>query len=140
MTGEKISGERERLIREAMGRVPYARLLGIEVGSIELGAATLYMEAREELLQNRRVLHGGATASLIDSASAFAILSLLEPGENTTTVDLTVQYLRPVTEGRVTARAKVLRAGRRMITVSVEVTDASEKLVATALTAYLRLT
>ena len=107
---------------------------------MEEGVATLYMRARSELLQNRGVLHGGATASLIDSASAFAILTILEEGESTTTVDLTVHYLRPVTEGRVRARARVLRAGRRMITVSVEVTDERQALIATALTAYLRLT
>ncbi len=140
MTRQKISDERERRIREAFTLVPYARLLGIEIGEMEQGVATLYMSARPELLQNRGVLHGGATASLIDSASAFAILTILEEGQSTTTVDLTVHYLRTVTEGRVRARAHVLRAGRRMITVSVEVTDEGQALVATALTAYLRLT
>ncbi|HMF56436.1 MAG TPA: PaaI family thioesterase [Pyrinomonadaceae bacterium] len=140
MTGENVAQQRVEQIHEAFSSVPYARLLGIEIGAIEHGAATLHMKMRDELLQNRGVLHGGATASLIDTASAFAILTLLDEGESTTTVDLTVHYLRPVTEGRITARARVLRAGRRMITVSVEVTNDSEALIATALTAYLRLT
>ncbi|OLE55728.1 MAG: hypothetical protein AUG51_02015 [Acidobacteria bacterium 13_1_20CM_3_53_8] len=139
MTREKVSEEREQRIREAFAHVPYASLLGIEIGAIERGEATLHMEVCEQLLQNRGVLHGGVTASLIDTASAFAILTLLDAGESTTTVDLTVHYLRPVTEGRITARARVLRAGRRMITVSVDVTDDAKALIATALTAYLRL-
>ena len=94
---------------------------------------------RDELKQNRGVVHGGATASLIDTASAFAILSVLEPDETTTTIDLTIHYLRPLTKGRVTAKAVVRRAGRRVVTVSVDVTDEDENLAATALTTYLRL-
>ena len=84
------------------------------------------------------ILHGGALASLMDSASAFAVLTLLEPGERTVTVDLTLHFMRPVSEGRVEARGRVLRAGRRVFTVSIEATDAAGKSVATALTTYLK--
>ena len=139
MTESSLAPDRLRRIHEAFARVPYAHLLGIEVGEIERGAATLHLRVRDELKQNRGVVHGGATASLIDTASAFAILSVLEPDETTTTIDLTIHYLRPLTTGRVTARAVVRRAGRRVVTVSVDVTDEDETLAATALTTYLRL-
>ncbi len=139
MTESPLAPDVLRRIHEAFARVPYAHLLGIEVGEIERGAATLYLDVRDELKQNRGVVHGGATASLIDTASAFAILSVLEPDETTTTIDLTIHYLRPLTTGRVTAKAVVRRAGRRVVTVSVDVTDEDETLAATALTTYLRL-
>lgn len=139
MTSDDLSPEKLRRIHEAFERVPYAHLLGIEVGEIKRGVATLHLAVRDELRQNRGVVHGGATASLIDTASAFAILSLLEPDETTTTIDLTIHYLRPLTGGRATARATVRRAGRRVLTVSVDVTDETGTLVATALTSYLRL-
>jgi acyl-CoA thioesterase len=139
MTENELSPEEIRRIHEAFERVPYAHLLGIEVGEIHRGAATLHLAVRDELRQNRGVVHGGATASLIDTASAFAILTLLEPGETTTTIDLTIHYLRPLTGGRATAHAAVRRAGRRVLTVSVDVTDESQNLAATALTSYLRL-
>jgi uncharacterized protein (TIGR00369 family) len=67
------------------------------------------------------------------------VLSLLEPEEQTVTVDLTLHFLRPVTEGRIEARARVLRAGRRVFTVSIEATADTGKLVATALTSYLKI-
>lgn len=139
MTDKGLSPDELRRIHEAFERVPYARLIGIEVGQLERGAATLHLRVRDELRQNLGVVHGGATASLIDTASAFAILTLLKPGETTTTIDLTIHFLRPLTEGQATARATVRRAGRRVLTVSVEVIDDNQTLVATAITSYLRL-
>ena len=85
------------------------------------------------------IVHGGAVASLMDSASAFAVLTLLGPDEQTVTVDLTLHFLRPVSEGRIEARARVLRGGRRVFTVSIEATADTGKLVATALTTYLKI-
>jgi len=139
MTDEPLSPDETRRIHEAFARVPYARLIGIEVGQLERGVATLYLSVRDELRQNLGVVHGGATASLIDTASAFAILTMLKPGETTTTIDLTIHFLRPLTEGRATAKAVVRRAGRRVLTVSVDVLDETQKLAATAVTSYLRL-
>ena len=80
---------------EAAQATPYLKLLGIEL--IELGAETAVMslEMRDDLRQPYGLLHGGATASLIDTAMAFANLSVLAADERATTVDLTVQYLRP---------------------------------------------
>jgi uncharacterized protein (TIGR00369 family) len=130
--------ERKR-IQKAFGSVPFAHLIGIELGEFERGAATLHLTVRDPLRQNRGVVHGGVTASLIDTAAAFAILTLLEADQSTTTVDLTIHYLRPILQGRISARARVLRLGRRLIPVAVDVLDETGNLVATALTSYLRL-
>jgi uncharacterized protein (TIGR00369 family) len=121
-------------------KVPFAKLLGIELESREPGHAVMSMKIRDEHKQNHGVVHGGGVAALIDSAMAFAIMSLLAENERTTTVDLTIHYLRPLTEGTARASASVIRAGRRVITVSAELFDDKEKLVATAISTYLRLT
>src|SRR2546426_12827701 len=126
-------------IRETLSRVPFARLLGIELEEAEPGSATLRLNVRDELRQIHGVVHGGAIASLIDTATAFAIVTLLEDKEKFSTVDLMVNYLRPLEEGTVTAKARVLRAGRRLITVSADVFDDGGNLAATALSTYLRL-
>lgn len=120
-------------------KVPFAKLLGIELDSVEPGHAVLSMKIREKHKQNHGVVHGGGVAALIDSAMAFAIMPLLAEDERTTTVDLTIHYLRPLTEGTARASARVVRAGRRVITVSAELFDDKEKLAATALSTYLRL-
>ena len=126
-------------LREAINRVPYAQLLGIEFEDARRGTATLSMSARTELERFGGIMHGGALASLADSASAFAVLTTLGGSEQTVTVDLTLHYLRPATEGKLTAHARVLRAGRRVATVSVEILNESGALVVTALTTYLKL-
>jgi acyl-CoA thioesterase len=139
MTGAKISAAQLRRAQRAIGTVPFARLLGIELDNIGRGTATLAFTVRKELTQNHGLVHGGAVASLIDTATAFAIIPLLAPKERVTTVDLTISYLRPLTEGRITATAKVVRAGRRLFVVSAEVVREDGKLATTALSTYIKV-
>lgn len=131
--------QRERIER-ALESVPFARLLGLQVESVEPGHAVMSLPIRDDHKQNHGVVHGGAIASLIDSAMAFAIIPLLAENEHTTTVDLTIHYLRPLTEGVAKSAARVVRAGRRVIVVSAEVLNHKEQLVASAVSTYLRLT
>jgi uncharacterized protein (TIGR00369 family) len=119
--------------------VPFAKLLGIEVESVEPGVAVLTMRMRDDLKRNGGIAHGGAVATLIDSAMAFAIMPMLGENEHSMTVDLTIHYLRPVSEGSARAIARVVRAGKRVITVSADLFDGNEKLAATAISTYLRV-
>ncbi|MDQ3473612.1 MAG: PaaI family thioesterase [Acidobacteriota bacterium] len=137
-TGKLDSAHVERL-SEALDNVPFAKFLGIELDEIDAGVATLSFEIRPELKQNHGVVHGGAIASLIDSATAFAIISLLPTDEHATTVDLTISYLRPLTAGRARAVARVIRSGKRLIIVSAELFDDRGTLAATALSTYIKI-
>ena len=139
MTVEKVSSAQLKRIQKALSTVPFAKLLGLELEDIGAGTATLAVNVREELTQNQGIVHGGAIASLIDTATAFAILSLLPPGERVTTVDLTISYLRPVSSGRPRVVARVVRAGRRLFVVSAEVFDEEGNLVSTALSTYIKV-
>jgi acyl-CoA thioesterase len=139
MIEASLPAERRERIERAIETVPYAQLLGIELEKVVPGEAILTLAIRPELSQNHGVVHGGAIASLIDTATAFAILTLLEPEERVTTVDLTISYLRPGLEGRLRATARVLREGRRLLNTSAEVTNEGGKLLATALSTYIKL-
>jgi uncharacterized protein (TIGR00369 family) len=134
-----LTAEELGRVRAALERVPFAHLLGIELEAARRGAVVMRLKARAELKQSEGIIHGGATASLIDTAAAFAVLTVVEPGERTTTTDLTIHYLRPIISGRIRAQARVLRAGRRLVTVSIEVTDDAGALAATGITTYLRV-
>jgi acyl-CoA thioesterase len=125
--------------RDAFRAVPYAKFIGLEMGELGDGSATLHLEVREELLQYRKVVHGGAIASLIDTASAFALLTRIELDEHVTTTDLTIHFLRPITSGRMTATAKIIRGGRRLFVLSVDVTNDRGILAATAVTTYIKV-
>jgi uncharacterized protein (TIGR00369 family) len=125
-------------VRAAFGKVAYARFLGLEMGETEDGQMSVCLDVRDELKQNHGVVHGGAIASLIDTASAFAILAVLQENEKVTTTDLTIHYLRPVTSGRMVAQGKLVRAGRRRFVVSVAVHN-DGRLAATAITGYVKI-
>lgn len=139
MKTEKLDAEQIKRVTSALESVPFAKLIGIELEEIESGTATLAFDIRPELKQNHGVVHGGAIASLIDSATAFAIISVLPPDEHATTVDLTICYLRPLTAGRARAVARVVRAGKRIITTSAELFDEAGTLAATALSTYIKI-
>jgi uncharacterized protein (TIGR00369 family) len=139
MTDEALTPEQEQRIREGFKNIPFAHLLGIEIGELKRGEAIMYLEVRDELRRNNGIAHGGVIASLVDTAAAFAILTLLKSDETTTTIDLTIHYLRPFIKGRATAHARVLRAGRRIIVISIEVLDEAKAVLATALTSFIKL-
>ena len=128
----------ERL-KAVAGELPFVSFLGIELESAEPGSAVMSLAVRNELKRDNGVVHGGAIATLIDTCTAFAIIPLLEEGEHSVTVDLTISYLRPLTTGTARASAKILREGRRIIVLSAEVLDHEGKLAATALSTYLRV-
>jgi uncharacterized protein (TIGR00369 family) len=71
---------------------------------------------------------------------AFAILPLLKDDQLTTTVDLTTSYLRPLTNGKISATARVIREGGRIVVLSAELHDDQGNLSATALSTYIKLT
>ena len=139
MNTAELTDEQRRRVEAARDGVPFLHLLGIEVESVAPGTATLVVPVRQELMRNDGIVHGGVMASLIDSAFAFAIIPILGDGERTVTVDLTIHYLRPLSSGVAKATARIVRAGRRVITVSADLFDENEKLAATALSTYLRI-
>lgn len=119
--------------------VPFNKLLGMELVELKVGTAVLRLKVRDELRQPHGLLHGGATASVIDTAMAFAVVSMLGEGEKASTVDLTVHYLRPVVKGEIVCTAKIVRGGKRLLTVSAEVVNTENKLIATAISTYSKV-
>ncbi len=134
-----ISEENKQTAFEVVKTTPYLQLLGIELIEITAEKAVMSLAMQKKLRQPYKLLHGGATASLIDTAMAFAVVAAIGTEDKATTVDLTVQYLRPHTEGKVFCTAKVTRAGKRLLFLSAEVVNEQDKLIATALSTYTKV-
>lgn len=135
-TSPVLSDEELVRLRETFKRVPYTVLLGLEFVRAERGAATFALDVREELTRMGGILHGGAVVSLLDTAAAFAVHTVIEPDARTVTVDLTVHFLRPASGGRIEAEARVLRRGRRVCILSVEARDGGAEIIATSTMTY----
>jgi len=119
--------------------LPFAQLMGMRLVDLRVGEARFEIEMRDDLRQPSGVLHGGVTATLIDTAMAFAMRTHLEPNARTATIDLTVHYLRPHIDGTISCTAKVVRAGKRIFTISADVFGGEGKLIATGLSTYTRV-
>lgn len=138
MTKTDPEDSRLQRARNAFAEVAYAKFLGLELCELKSGDVTVCLDVRDEMKQNHGVVHGGAIASLIDTASAFVILTAIDENERVTTTDLTIHYLRPVTGGRMLARARIVRGGRRRFVVNVEVENGGA-MAATAVTGYVKI-
>ena len=84
-------------------------------------------------------LHGGILCDISDAAMGIAYASTLEEGESFTTLELKINFFRAVRRGRITAAARVVRAGRALGYVECDVTDADGKLAARAACTCMKL-
>ncbi len=123
----------------SLARLPFAQLIGMRLTDLRIGEAVIKLTIRDDLRQPSGVLHGGVTATLIDTAMAFAVRTRLARDDKTATIDLTVHYVRPHIEGELSCTATVVRGGKRIFTVSAEVHNEEGKLIATGLSTYTRV-
>jgi len=117
---------------------PFVRHLGIRLESLTPGRAILHLPYQPSLATLGDVVHGGALASLVDTAAMAAAWSDAEVPEQLrgTTVGLTISYLAPAKGEGLEAEAGVIRRGRNLCFLEVEVRTTSGSVVAKGLVTY----
>jgi acyl-CoA thioesterase len=131
--------ERQVQTRSLSGKIPFNRLLGVEIKRFHLDGVTLSCKVRGDLLNSYGALHGGVTASLSDAAVGLAIHYVSAGGRPISTVDLKVNYFLPVREGVLLARARLLRMGSTLCVGRVDLTNAQGDAVGMATATYVFL-
>ena len=129
----------QKMQRGEVNPPPIGRLLGFVLKEIEPGRAVFEMEADERHHNPMGTLHGGVYCDLADAAMGYAYASTLAEGETFTTVELKINFLRAVRQGRLTAEARVVKAGSALGYVECDVTDQAGKLVARAASTCMKL-
>ena len=129
----------QKTLRGEVPPPPVGRLLGFVLKSVEPGRAVFEMEADERHHNPMGTLHGGVYCDLADAAMGYAYASTLAEGETFTTVELKINFLRAVRQGRLTAEARVVKAGSAVGYVECDVTDQAGKLVARASSTCMKL-
>ena len=122
-----------------LGKIPFNGMLGIEISRLHDDGVTLRCKVRQELLNSHGALHGGVAASLADVAVGVAIHRHSAGTRPISTVELKVNYFRPVKEGTLFARARLLRIGSTLCVGRVDLTDSEAKAVGTAIVTYMFL-
>jgi len=111
---------------------PISRLVGFEVQPGGVGEARVELNCGPHLHNPMQRVHGGAIAALADAAMGIAFGRTLLDKEDFSTIEMKVNFLRPVKEGLITAEAKVLERGLRIGFVECTIKNAKGKRVATA--------
>jgi len=112
--------------------VPIARLIGFEANEIADGRAVVTLAAGSQHANPMGTLHGGVLCDIADAAMGMAFYSTLAPGESFTTIELKINFFRPVWEARLRAEGKVVRRGSTVGYIECEITDEAGHLVAKA--------
>ena len=119
---------------------PYFRHLGIVIAEIGVGEALVEIRSQDIHRQIFGNVHGGVIASLADTAIFWSFFAELDESVGITTVDLKVNYLAPVADGKLSARGKRIRLGRTLGLGETEVINSEGKLVAHGTSSVIVLT
>lgn len=129
----------QKMIRGDLPSAPIAELLGFDLISVEPGRAVFRLEAGPQHANPMGTLHGGVFCTIADSAMGIAYASTLAEGEAFTTLELKINFLRPVWSGVLTAVGRVVQGGRSIGLTECEVTDERGRLVAHATSTCMTL-
>jgi len=118
--------------RAKANNVAVARLIGFEAKDVADGHATVTLSAGPQHANPMGTLHGGILCDIADAAMGLAFASTLAPEESLTTVELKINFFRPVWQARLKAEGTVVQRGQTMGYVECTITDEENRLVAKA--------
>jgi len=127
------------LVSGALPLNTMAQTLGYDVVEAESGRVAITVTPTGAHLNPWGTVHGGLSATLLDSCMRLAIQSMLDKGVVSTTLEFKISLVRPITleTGQIRAEGKVLNCGRRVGTAEGRVTDAQGRLLAQGTTTCL---
>lgn len=134
----EADGDQARAVRRRFEGIPITSALRLRLLSLGEGAATLlapYDPAHDGIF---RSFHGGLLMTLADTAACIAILTRTGAEAQVTTTDMNIRFLAPA-RSDVTALAQLIKFGRTLCPVAVEMKDAAGVLIAVAQVTYMRL-
>ena len=119
-------------------RIPANRLFGWTLGARSSDGAEMILPLRPEFVQREGIVHGGVVTALADTAAVYALVADLPDHQALTSVELKLNFLRPVRPGagHMVARSTIVKRGHRVAVCRVDVLQA-DRLVATGLFTYL---
>jgi uncharacterized protein (TIGR00369 family) len=121
-----------RTLRGEAPPPPVARLIGFALTAVEPGRAVIELEAGPRHWNPMGTLHGGVLCDIADAAMGVAYAATLEGDETFTTLELKINFLKPVRSGRLVATGHLVKGGRTVGLVECDVVDEDGRMVARA--------
>ena len=117
-------------------RNPFWALLGMELLEIKKGWAMVRLPIEDKLTNAIGLVHGGAIFSAADSAVGMALVGMTDRDENISTLEMKINYMKPVNGSEIIAEAKIIHRGSQTAIGDVEVRDEEQNLVSKGLATY----
>jgi uncharacterized protein (TIGR00369 family) len=124
-------------LKQFLAGIQFNQFLGLRMVRLHKDGVTIECALRPELMNGAGVLHGGVTATLADVSVGMALARHLGRPRAAATVEMKVNYLRPVVRGKITARSHLLKVGSRLCCGRVDIVDAERRPVAAALVTFM---
>ncbi|GEK32925.1 PaaI family thioesterase [Kurthia sibirica] len=109
---------------------PIADLLGVDIVAVEVGKVTVAIDIKPEHYNPMGTLHGGVICDIADMAMGLTLFSVLEEGELFTTIELKLNFLKPIWSGRLTAEGRIIKKGKKIALLESTVVDEVGSIVA----------
>lgn len=129
----------QQMIRGEHPAPPIGELVGFKLTALERGTATMTLEADQRHANPMGTLHGGVLCDVADAAMGMAYASTLEPGESFTTLELKINFLKPIWQAKLQAVGRVVQRGRTIGMVECDVLNEDGMLVAHAVSTCMTL-
>ena len=129
----------EQVRRGELPPPPVASLIGSVLTTVEPGRAVVELEAEPRHANPMGTVHGGILCDVADAAMGMAYASALDEGETFATLELKINFLKPVWTGKLAATGRVVKGGRTVGLVECDVVDAKDRLVARATSTCMTL-
>jgi uncharacterized protein (TIGR00369 family) len=120
----------QQIVSGEAPHAPIAHLIGFQVTAAEAGRVVVELATDERHANPMGTLHGGVLCDIADAAMGMAYVSRLADGESFTTLELKINFLKPVWRTRLQAVGTVTKMGRTVGLVECEIFDESRALVA----------
>jgi len=128
----RLSRVVEQWLAGELELAPITALLGVRPVALGAGEARIEMTAEERLHNAMGTVHGGVLCDLADVAMGAALATVTADGESFSTLQLQMSYFLPVVDGRLSARARVIRRGRATAHLECDLEDGEGRLLARA--------
>ncbi|MFD0711790.1 PaaI family thioesterase [Paenibacillus sp. GCM10027626] len=121
-----------KVLNGELEQSPVERLMGLKLISVEEGEATYEMQASEQHANPQGTCNGGIIGILADMAMGIAYGSTLQKDETFTTIEMKVNFFRPVWNAKIKAQATLYKRGQTIGFIQCNITDENGKLIAHA--------
>ena len=114
----------------------FVKLLGLSIEKLENGFCQSRLQIREEFLNKRKIVHGGVIYSMADISMGVAVYSTLKREEETATIEIKINYLKPANQKVLICDARVIQRGKQVSVIDAEIKSEDDHVIAKAIGSF----